>query len=81
MLESNLLPTLILISVYFVLKILQTPRWSYSLTILLVLSLYAYRMACFFAPVFALATVILLFYIRVYIRALKLRAILWNGIL
>ncbi|AIQ33729.1 ArnT family glycosyltransferase [Paenibacillus sp. FSL R5-0345] len=76
-LESNLFPTLILFSVYFLLKTLKNPRWSYAYTILLALSLYAYGTAYFFVPVFAIATAILLF----YIRALKLRAILWNGIL
>lgn len=46
-LESNLFPTLILFSVYFLLKTLKNPRWSYAYTILLGLSLYAYGTAYF----------------------------------
>jgi 4-amino-4-deoxy-L-arabinose transferase-like glycosyltransferase len=76
-LESNLFPTLILFSVYFLLKSFQNPRWSYGCTILLALSLYAYGTAYFFVPVFALATAILL----LYRRALKFRTMVWNGVL
>lgn len=76
-LESNLFPTLILFSVYMLLKSLQTPKWSYGFTVMLALSLYAYGTSYFFAPIFALGTGVLLF----YTRALKLRTILWNGLL
>jgi hypothetical protein len=76
-LESNLLPTLILLSVYMLLKSFRTPKWSYGFTIMLALSLYAYGTSYFFVPIFALGTGILLF----YTRALKLRTILWNGVL
>lgn len=73
-LESNLFPTLILLSVYMLLKSFQTPKWSYGFTVMLALSLYAYGTAYFFVPIFALGTGILLF----YTRALKLRTLLWN---
>lgn len=76
-LESNLFPTLILLSVYMLLKAFQNPKWSYGCTILLALSLYAYGTSYFFVPIFALGTGILLF----YTRALKLQTILWNGAL
>jgi hypothetical protein len=76
-LESNLFPTLILLSVYMLLKSFRTPQWSYGFTIMLSLSLYAYGTSYFFVPIFALGTGILLF----YTRALKLRTILWNAVL
>ena len=74
-LESNLFPTLILLSVYMLLKSFQTPKWSYGFTAMLALSLYAYGTAYFFVPIFALGTGILLF----YTRAIKLRTLLWNA--
>lgn len=46
-LESNLLPTLILLSVYMLLKSFRTPKWSYGFTIMLALSLYAYGTSYF----------------------------------
>lgn len=76
-LESNLLPTLILIAVYFALKTFQNAKWSYGFTLMLALSLYAYGTAYFFAPVFALGTAFLL----LYSRTLKLQTVLWNGAL
>ena len=74
-LESNLFPTLILLSVYMLLKSFQTPKWSYGFTAMLALSLYAYGTAYFFVPIFALGTGFLLF----YTRAIKLRTLLWNA--
>ncbi|NUU61610.1 glycosyltransferase family 39 protein [Paenibacillus agri] len=76
-LESNLFPTLILIAVYCLLRSFEAPKWSYAFTVVLSLSLYAYGTAYFFVPIFALGTVILLLYRKV----LKLRTILWNGVL
>lgn len=76
-LESNLFPTLILLSVYMLLKSFQTPKWSYGCTAMLALSLYAYGTSYFFVPIFALGIGILLF----YTRALQLRTILWNSVL
>ncbi|WHY20040.1 glycosyltransferase family 39 protein [Paenibacillus sp. G2S3] len=73
-LESNLFPTMILLSVYMLLKSFQTPKWFYGFTLALALSLYAYGTSYFFVPIFALGTGILLF----YKRALQLRTILWN---
>lgn len=75
--ESNLFPTLILFSVYLILKSFQTPKWIYGFTVILALSLYAYGTAYFFVPVFALGTAFLLLYTRV----LKLRTIIWNSVL
>lgn len=46
-LESNLFPTLILFSVYMLLKSFQIPKWSYGFTIMLALSLYAYGTSYF----------------------------------
>ncbi|MEK8211205.1 MULTISPECIES: glycosyltransferase family 39 protein [unclassified Paenibacillus] len=76
-LESNLLPTLVCIAVYFGLKSFRSAKWTYGFTIMLALSLYAYGTAYFFVPLFALGTALLL----LYSRALKLRTLLWNGAL
>lgn len=76
-LESNLFPTLILISVYFLLRSFADPRWFFAFTGMLALSLYAYGTAYFFVPLFAVGTAILLLYSRV----LKLRTLIWNVVL
>lgn len=76
-LESNLLPTLILLAVYFLIRSFESPRWTYGFTIMLGLSLYAYGTAYFFVPVFALCSVFLL----LYKRAVPLKAIIWNVLL
>ncbi|WP_339253414.1 hypothetical protein [Paenibacillus sp. FSL P2-0136] len=73
-LESNLFPTMILISVYFLLRAFANPRWLYAFTGMLALSLYAYGTAYFFVPLFALGTAILLLYSKV----LRPRALVWN---
>ncbi|AIQ50578.1 glycosyltransferase family 39 protein [Paenibacillus sp. FSL R7-0331] len=78
-LESNLLPTLILIAVYCLLRSVQSAdsRWTYAYTAVLASSLYAYGTAYFFVPVFAAATAILL----LYCKMLKVRTLLWNALL
>lgn len=76
-LESNLLPTLILIAVYLGIRSFRSAKWSYGCTLMLALSLYAYGTAYFFVPVFALGTAFLL----LYSRALKLRTVVWNSVL
>ncbi|KGE19450.1 glycosyltransferase family 39 protein [Paenibacillus wynnii] len=76
-LESNVLPTLILIAAYCALKSFQSPKWSYGFTVIAALSLYAYGTAYFFIPVFALAVAAFL----LYNRMLTLRTAVWNVVL
>ncbi|OKP80506.1 hypothetical protein A3844_27300 [Paenibacillus helianthi] len=76
-LESNLFPTLILIAVYCLLRSFQNPKWTYSFTVILAISLYAYGTAYFFVPVFAICAAFLL----LYSRAMKFRTLGWNSIL
>ncbi|MCL6603220.1 MAG: glycosyltransferase family 39 protein [Paenibacillus sp.] len=73
-LESNLFPTLILITAYFALKAFQSPKWSYGFTVCGALSLYAYGTAYFFVPLFAVGIALYL----LCTKKLSLRAALWN---
>ncbi|WP_042159204.1 glycosyltransferase family 39 protein [Paenibacillus gorillae] len=74
-LESNLMPALVLLAVYFACKATERPRWLLAFSITMALSLYAYGTAYFFAPLFVLSTYIV-FYIK---RLVSWRRILMNG--
>lgn len=60
-LESNLLPTLILLAFYFLLRGLEKPRWLFAFSVTLGLSMYAYGTAYLFVPLFACMTAVFLF--------------------
>jgi hypothetical protein len=76
-LESNILPTLVLLAVYCLFKSLHSPRWLYGYTVTMAVALYAYGTAYFFVPVFTLG-LLLLPGIR---RSFRTSLLLLNGLL